>query len=248
MAETQRQTAPEHRSAGAAMAAEVNRDKAHRDRGRSLGSLKHLWPFIARYPGWFGMFLLFLVLSSAATLILPLIMRIIIDCGFGDGANGAEFCQRVAVNGDTSMNGYFMIAIVGVLVFSVLGSMRYYYITSLGQRVIADIRKAVYNQLTTLDIAYFEKVRTGEVLSRLTTDTTLIETVLTGSFSFAIRSFVIIIGSMIMMFVVSWKLALMVLAIGPAIIIPALIIGKRLKRLSRDGQEPYIRQCHRGHI
>jgi len=237
MAETQRHTAPEHRSAGAAMAAEVNREKAHRDRGRNLGPLKHLWPFIARYPGWLALFLLFLALSSAATLILPLIMRIIIDCGFGNGANGAEFCQRVAVSGDTSMNGYFLLAIAGVLLFSVLGSMRYYFITTLGQRVIADIRKAVYNQLTTLDIAYFERIRTGEVLSRLTTDTTLIETVLTGSFSFAIRSFVIIIGSIIMMFVVSWKLAMMVLAIGPAIIIPALIIGRRLKRLSRDGQD-----------
>ena len=95
----------------------------------------------------------------------------------------------------------------------------------------------LFDKLTTLSPAYFEKIRTGEVLSRLTTDTTLIETVITGSISFALRSAATITGSIILMFFVSWQLTLMVLAIVPVIIVPIIIAGKKIRRLSRDGQD-----------
>ena len=227
------------RSAGAAYAQALEKDKHNRSKSRSLKPLRALWPFVARYPGWMALFLLFLALSSAATLVLPGILRIITDCGFGDGASA--FCQTVAASpvGDLSggLSGFFRIAIGFAVVFSLVGALRFYFITTLGQRVIADIRTAVYDKVVGLDAAWFERVRSGEILSRLTTDTTLVETVVTGSVSFAIRAVVTAVGSIILMFVVSWKLALMVLAIGPFIVLPVVLIGRYLRELSRRGQD-----------
>jgi len=225
------------RSAGAAYAASIDQDKEHRGKAGSLKPLRYLWPYVARYKGWLAAFLIFLCLSAAATLALPGILRIIVDCGFGDGATGNEFCERVKFSETQDLSGYFKLAIVFALLFSVFGSLRFFFVTVLGQRVIADIRTSVYDHLLTLSPSYFERVRTGEVLSRLTTDTTLIETVITGSISFALRSLATITGSIILMFIVSWKLALMVLAIGPLIILPVIIVGKYLRRLSRDSQD-----------
>ena len=228
------------RSAGAAFAESVEKDKANRGKARSLRPLRALWPFVAKYPGWLVAFVLFLALSAAATLVLPNILRVIVDCGFGDGT--AEFCERVAElpignvkSGDLS--GFFRIAIGFAVFFALVGAMRFYTVTVLGQRVVADIRRAVYDRLVGLSPDYFERVRTGEVLSRLTTDTTLVETVVTGSVSFALRSIVTIIGSVVLMFVVSWKLALLVLAIGPFIVMPIVIFGRHLRNLSRKGQD-----------
>ena len=228
------------RSAGAAYAQALEKDKANRTQSRSLKPLRALWPFVARYPGWVALFLLFLALSSAATLVLPGILRIITDCGFGSAASA--FCESVAASpvGDLSGNGlsgFFRIAIGFAVVFSLVGALRFYFITTLGQRVIADIRTAVYDKVVGLDAAWFERVRSGEILSRLTTDTTLIETVVTGSVSFAIRAVVTAVGSIVLMFVVSWKLALMVLAIGPFIVLPVVLIGRHLRELSRRGQD-----------
>ena len=218
----------------------VEKDKANRTKSRSLRPLRALWPFVARYPGWVALFLVFLFLSSAATLVLPGILRVITDCGFGDGVG--EFCEAVAQSpvGDLSgggLSGFFKIAIGFAILFSLIGALRFYFITTLGQRVIADIRTAVYDRVIGLDAAWFERVRSGEILSRLTTDTTLIETVVTGSVSFAIRAVVTAVGSIILMFLVSWKLALMVLAIGPFIVLPIVLIGRYIQKLSRTGQD-----------
>lgn len=225
------------RSGGAAFADAVNKDKTHRSRGRSLKPLRYLWPFIARYPGWIVAFLVFLALSAISTLLLPIVVKVIIDCGFGGGQVESALCQRVAITEGANLTPYFRFAMIFALFYSVFGSLRFFFITVLGQRVIADIRNAVYDHLLSLSPRYFETVRTGEILSRLTTDTALVETVVTGSISFAIRSIAAIIGSIIMMFFVSWQLTLLVLAIGPLIVIPVIVIGKRIQRLSRDGQD-----------
>ena len=228
------------RSSGAALAATVAREKADRDTGRSLRPLRALWPYVARYPGWLTAFLVFLTLSSVATLVLPGILRVITDCGFGDA--GSEFCTSLAdspvgaATGD-GMSGYFRIAIGFAVLFSIVGALRFYFITALGQRVIADIRRSVYDHLMGLSPAYFERVRSGEILSRLTTDTTLVETVVTGSVSFAIRAVFTALGSIALMFWVSWKLALLVLAIGPFIVLPIVLVGRRLRTLSRTAQD-----------
>ena len=229
------------RSSGAAMKAEINAKKAQRNAGRSLKPLARLWRFIARYPARLGFFLLFLGLSAIATLLLPNLLKLIIDCGFGSStpssASTAKFCSQISPGADNNLTPYFKLAFLFVFAFSIFGSLRYYFITSLGQRVIADIRQAVYANVVLQSQTYFAKLRTGEVLSRLTTDTTLVETVLTGSISFALRTIVTSIGAIILMFIFSWQLALMVIAIGPAIIVPAVIVGRKLKSLSRKGQD-----------
>jgi len=226
------------RASGAALQAQINQDKGHRAKSRSMAPLAKLWPFIKRYPLRVLGFLVFLVLSAGSTLIIPALLKLIVDCGFGDNASAIRYCQAIGGDGGAaSLDKYFIIAIGFGLLFSVFGALRFFFITTLGQRVIADIRRAVFDKLTTLSPAYFERVRTGEVLSRLTTDTTLIETVITGSISFALRSAATITGSIILMFIVSWKLALLVIAIVPVIILPLIFAGKRIRRLSRDGQD-----------
>jgi ATP-binding cassette subfamily B protein len=226
-----------HRSAGAAYAKTIEQDKDKRGKARSMRPLAYLWPYVSRYKLWLSAFLIFLVLSTLTSLSLPMIVKVVVDCGFSGGGASAEFCNRLPVSDPSNLNAYFVLAAGFIGLFSALGAIRYFFVTALGQRVIADIRSSVYSKLLTLSPAYFEKVRTGEVLSRLTTDTTLIETVLTGSISFALRSLAIIAGSFVMMFVVSWKLALIVLAVLPAVIIPAIIQGRRIRTLSRDGQD-----------
>lgn len=229
--------APITRTRGAAFAAEISRDKDHRRKAKSLRPLATLWPFVAKYPFWLTAFIILLILSVIATLTLPAILRIIIDCGFNPEAAGNPQCARVAVGGPEDLSSYFKLGLIFAAVLAFVSALRYYFITILGQRVIADIRRAVYDNLMNLGPSYFERVRTGEVLSRLTTDTTLVETVLTGSVSFALRSLATTLGAIAVMFFVSWKLAFMVLGIAPVIIIPAVIIGRRLQRLSRGGQD-----------
>jgi len=225
------------RSTGAAFAAKVDQDKAGRNKARSLRPLAKLWPFIHPYPGQLFAFLIFLILSALGSLTMPWIVKLIIDCGFGEGNHTISICTSIASDTGGSLNRYFLLASVFALLFAITGALRFFFITRLGQRVIADIRKAVFDRLTYLSPAYFERVRTGEVLSRLTTDTTLVETVITGSVSFALRSMAQIIGAIAMMFFLSWKLALMVLCIAPAMILPLVLTGKKIKNYSRESQD-----------
>ena len=230
-------TTDSSRSSGTAFAAKIDQDKAGRKKARSLRPLVKLWPFIGRYPGQLIAFLIFLALSALGSLSMPWIGKIIVDCGFGANTDTIKFCASISGGNNRSLLPYFVLAGVFAILFAITASLRFFFITRLGQRVITDLRKAVFDRLTYLSPAYFERVRTGEVLSRLTTDTTLVETVITGSISFALRSIATITGSIIMMFFISWKLALMVLAIAPAMILPLILTGKKIKNHSRDAQD-----------
>ena len=231
-------TRPYQRGGGAAYAAKIDQDSGHRDKSRSVKPLKHIWPFVAKYKAWSIWFLVFLALSSIATLTLPALVRVIADCGFGGtNAQNIEMCTRINVDGAQDLAPYFKLGLIFAVIYAIVGPMRAFLINTLGQRVIADLRNAVYSHLLTLNPAYYEKVRTGEVLSRLTTDTTLIETVVTGSISFGIRALATGIGAIILMFFTNWKMALMVVAMGPLILIPVIIMGRIIRNLSRDGQD-----------
>ncbi|MEL6687383.1 MAG: ABC transporter transmembrane domain-containing protein [Pseudomonadota bacterium] len=224
------------RSTGAAYAAQIEQDKGNRDRSRSLRPLMKLWPFVGRYPEWLTGFLITLILSSVATLSFGGILKVVVDCGFG-GDNPLPYCESVPLAQTDSIDGYFVFAIVFAFLFAIVGAFRFFFITTLGQRVVADLRSAVFDRLTYLSPEYFETIRTGEVLSRLTTDTTLVETVVTGSISFALRSIATIIGSIVLMFVVSWQLGLLVLAVGGLIVSIVIFVSPIIRRLSRDGQD-----------
>lgn len=226
------------RGGGAAYAAKIDQDSGHRSRSRSIRPLRYIWPFIIRYKVRLILFLIFLALSSIATLTIPALAKLIIDCGFGgEKALTVEMCQTINVYGAADLSPYFKFAFLIVGIYAIVGPVRAYLINTLGQRVIADIRNKVYSHLLKLSPAYFERVRTGEVLSRLTTDTTLIETVVTGSISFGIRALAVASGAIFMMFFTNWKMALMVVAMGPLILVPVIILGRKIRNLSRDGQD-----------
>ena len=228
----------ESRSSGAALAASIEEDKDKRGKARNVKPLRQLWPFIARYKFLVTAFTVFLILAAAMQLSIGLAVKVITDCGFVDETKTvADYCTKFAVGDQSKMGSYFKFAMLIGIGSALFGALRFYFISVLGQRVIADMRKAVYDQLTLLSPEFFERVHTGEVLSRLTTDTTLIESVIGSSFSFAIRSIATGIGSLIIMFFISWKLTLLVMCIGPAIILPTVIIGKRIRTLSRSSQD-----------
>jgi ATP-binding cassette subfamily B protein len=219
---------------GSTFAAEMERDKEHREKARTAKPLRRLIPFVMRYPGLLAAFTLFLVLASALTLALPAAFRIVVDCGFS-GAPNTAICAQFDSGG--SLAPYFVAGIVVAALLGLASAFRYYFISRLGERVVADLRRAVYDHLLGLSPGFYATTRTGEVLSRLTTDTTLIQTVVGSSISIALRTGATTTGALILMVIVSWQLALMVLAVGPLIILPIALFGRRVQRLSRSSQD-----------
>ena len=219
---------------GSRFASELARDREHRQKARSVKPLKRLIPFILAYPRLLSAFALFLVLASGLTLLLPAAFRLVVDCGFG-GAASSEVCLSVALG--TDLSAYFIVGIVLALLLGITSALRFYFISRLGERVVADLRRAVYDHLLGLSPGFYAATRTGEVLSRLTTDTTLIQTVVGSSVSVALRTVATTAGALVLMIVVSWQLALMVLAVGPVILGPIMLFGRRVQRLSRSSQD-----------
>ena len=235
----------ESRSAGAALATSIEEDKDKRGKARTVKPLRQLWPYIARYPLTLILFMIFLALAALLNLGITEAFRVIVDCGFGGNGAVSADCARYALGDMDKMGSYFKFGMVIGLGLALFSALRFYFISVLGQRVITDIRKDVYDKLTRLSPEFFERIHTGEVLSRLTTDTTLIETVIGSSVSFAIRSIAVSIGALIWMFFISWKLTLLVAAIGPIVLVPAILIGKRIRTLSRTSQDNLARASGR---
>ena len=231
-----RSLAPDQASVdrGSAFASELERDREHRAKARSAKPLRRLAPFVLAYPGLLAAFVVFLVIASGLTLLMPAAFRLVVDCGFSFSADAA-ICSRFSFGDDLS--GYFVAGIAIAFLMGLASALRYYFISRLGERVVADLRRAAFDHLLTLSPGFYADVRTGEVLSRLTTDTTLIQTVVGSSISVAIRTIATTIGALALMVVVSWKLALMVLAVGPIVLGPILLFGRRVQRLSRSSQD-----------
>lgn len=219
---------------GSSFAAEMSRDAEHRAKARSIRPLTRLLPFVLKYKALLAAFSLFLVLASALTLLLPAAFRLVVDCGFG-GAADAAVCRKVEFGDDLTF--YFLAGFAVAVGLGLASAMRYYFISRLGERVVADIREAVYSRLLGLSPSFYVNVRTGEVLSRLTTDTTLIETLVGSSISVAVRTVATTIGALVLMFFVSWKLSLMMLGVGPLMLGPIFFFGRRVQRLSRASQD-----------
>lgn len=230
--DTRHQQADKDRGSG--FAAEMERDAAHREKARSVKPLRRLIPYIMRYPALLTAFSIFLILASGLTLILPAAFRLVVDCGFG-GAPDSAACEAFSIGPDLS--GYFLAGMGVAFCLALASAFRFYFISRLGERVVADLRRAVFDHLLTLSPSFYVDTRTGEVLSRLTTDTTLIQTVVGSSVSVALRTVATTAGALTLMVVVNWQLALMVLAMGPVILLPILFFGRRVQRLSRESQD-----------
>ncbi len=194
-----------------------------RKKSKRIGALGGLWPFLKPYKLLMALAGFALVLTAGISLILPLAVRRVVD-GFG----GAT---------DTILDQYFLAAL-GIAVLLALGTgLRYYLVTRLGERVVADIREAVFARVIGMSPVFFERIMTGEVLSRITTDTTLILSVIGSSVSVALRNVLIFLGGLVLMLFTSAKLSGLVLLIVPAVIVPIVLLGRRLRVLSRENQE-----------
>ncbi|UWQ98574.1 ATP-binding cassette domain-containing protein [Rhodobacteraceae bacterium S2214] len=194
-----------------------------RKSSKEIGALRQLWPFMRPYRAM--MFAALGALSSTAlvSLILPLAVRRVVD-NFEGAATSI-------------LDQYFGAALLIAALLAVGTAMRYYLVTRLGERVVADIRKAVFDRMIGMSPAFFEKVMTGEVLSRITTDTTLILSVIGSSVSVALRNVLILLGGLVLLMITSAKLTGLVLLIVPAIVIPIVVLGRRLRKLSRENQD-----------
>ncbi len=203
---------------------DLARAAAGRPRSRDIGSLRALFPFLRPYRTRVIFALVALMLAAIATLVLPLAVRGMIDHGFSREHAGV-------------IDNYFF-ALIGVSALMALASaVRFYYVSWIGERVVADVRRAVYSHVLSLSPRFFEVTRTGEVLSRLTADTTLIQTVVGSSLSMAMRNAVTLIGGTIMLLITSLQLTGVALLIVPAIIVPLILFGRRVRALSRTAQD-----------
>ncbi len=186
--------------------------------------LRALKPFVTPYRGMIAAAGAALIAAAAATLVLPAAVRGVIDHGFSaaDAANIGRYF-------------FALIAVAGVI--GVASATRFYLVTWIGERITADVRSRVFGHVLSLSPSFFEKTRTGEVLSRLTADTTLVQTVVGSSASFALRNLVMALGSLAMMVVTSPKLTGLCLIGVPLVVAPIILFGRRVRKLSRDSQD-----------
>ncbi len=191
-------------------------------------SLSGLLPFLRPYRLQIGLAILFLVLAAAATLAFPLALRFLIDSGLAPAGRGEQAL---------ALRGHFA-ALFGVAVaLGFFSAMRFYLVSWLGERVTADLRNAVYSHVLRQSPQFFETTQTGEVLSRLTTDTTLVQTVVGSSLSMGLRNAVMGIGALVMLVWTNPYVMLQVLLIIVLVVLPSMWFGRRVRKLSRASQD-----------
>ncbi|MCF8476933.1 MAG: ATP-binding cassette domain-containing protein [Pseudolabrys sp.] len=186
--------------------------------------LRRLMPYIGRYRGRAVAALAALVVAALTTLVVPIAVRRMIDFGFS--AKAAEL-----------IDSYFAVMIAVVTVLAIASAMRYYLVTTLGERIVADLRADVFAHLTTLSSGFFDIAKTGEMVSRLTADTTQIKSAVGASVSIALRNLVLFFGGAVMMVVTSPRLSLFVLAAIPVIVLPLVGFGRAVRKRSRAAQD-----------
>jgi ATP-binding cassette subfamily B protein len=198
-------------------------DPRDRSKSKRVSALKELWPFLRPYKLMILAAFIVLTLTAVVSLILPLAVRRVVD--------------TFSLGNTIILDQYFVAAIGIAGLLSIGTALRYALVTRLGERVVTDIRKAVFARVIHLSPQFFEKIMTGEVLSRITTDTTVILSVIGSSISIALRNVFILIGGMILMLLTSLKLTSLVFLIVPAILVPILVLGRRLRVISRENQD-----------
>ena len=191
-------------------------------RMRKLGSLRTLWPFLARHRALFTAWLLALAVSSTATLSLPVAVRHMIDNGFGGGSQ---------------INQAFGLLFVVAVVLALATAARFFFVSLLGEKVVADLRGQLYAHLIGLDPAFHDRSRSGELVSRLSADSELLRSVIGTTMSVALRSTVTVVGSLVMLFVTSPQLAVYSLVGIPLAVLPIVLGARRLEKASRASQD-----------
>ncbi|MDE0943577.1 MAG: ABC transporter transmembrane domain-containing protein [Alphaproteobacteria bacterium] len=197
--------------------------QSEREERRSVGKLGHILPFISPYKWTVVAAGIALVISAGSVLAIGQAIRRVIDHGFGS---------------EQALIDQYFIALLGVVTILAAATFaRYYLVTWLGERIIADLRNAVYSHIIGLSPSFFETIRTGEVLSRLTADTTLIQSVVGSTASVALRNILMFLGGSVLLVVSSPKLTGLVFVLLPVVILPIMIFGRKVRRLSRTSQD-----------
>jgi len=203
---------------------QMEEDAKRRPKTRSVRPLRTLVPFVAQYPSRVFAAFLALLTATAATLAMPIAVRFMIDNGFSS-------------EDAASIDRYFLAMLGVAVVLGLASATRFYFVSWIGERVTADLRNAVYAHITTLSPAFFEVTRTGEVLSRLTADVTLIKTVVGSSASIALRNAFMFVGSAFMLVYTSASLAGLAALTLPAVVVPVIVFGRMVRRLARASQD-----------
>lgn len=198
-------------------------DPADREKSSKIGPLQGLMPYIRPYRGTVIGVAIALISAAALTLSLPLALRRVID---GFGPSDYELIDH-----------YFLAFIAVAAALAIATGMRFYLVSRLGERVVADLRAAVFAHVAGMSPAFYEKVMTAEVLTRLTTDTSVVQSVVGSTVSIALRNILLFVGGMILMLFTSTKLTLLTLLLVPLIIVPILVLGRRVRKLSRLSQD-----------
>jgi len=199
-------------------------DENTQRRRPELRPLLSLWPYLARHRAKLTLATISLVVSALSMLVIPLAVRRVIDLGFG--SHDGIFIDR-----------YFAMLILIGLVLALASAARFYYVNWLGERVVADLRSDVFRHVADLGPSFFERNHSGELMSRLTADTTQIKAMAGSSLSQALRSLIMLVGALVMMFVTSVNLSLMVLLAIPLTVVPLIVVGRLVRRLSRKAQD-----------
>ena len=192
--------------------------------GAKLRPLLALAPYVARYRGRAILAFISLTVAAVTTLVVPIAVRRMIDFGFSP-------------EGIAMINSYFSVMIAVVAVLACASASRFYLVMTIGERIVADLRRDVFAHLISLSPSFFNSARSGELVSRLTADTTQIKSAVGASVSIALRNLMLFIGATTMMVITSPKLSLFVLLAIPVIVIPLVAFGRWVRRLSRNAQD-----------
>jgi ATP-binding cassette subfamily B protein len=187
-----------------------------------VGTLRALWPFVMRQRGLFCAWLIALAAASAATLSLPVAVKQMIDRGFSSAGN---------------IDRAFALLFLVALALALASAARFYFVSLLGERVVADLRQRLYAHLMALDAGFHDRSRSGELVSRLTADAELLRSVVGSSMSVALRSSVTVLGSLLMLFVTQPRLASYALFGIPLAVLPIVLGGRRIQKISRASQD-----------
>jgi ATP-binding cassette subfamily B protein len=204
--------------------AEFEQDPKNRPKGKSPRSLVALLPFLKPYRGMLWLALVVLLAASGLMLSLPVAARYVIDHGLASKQGG-------------TVNLYFAGFAGLIVLFCAMAALRMYLVSWVGERVVADVRSAVYRHVIRMDAMFFEETRTGEVLSRLTADTTLVQSITGTSLSMVLRSMIQLPGALVMLAITNLKLMGLIVVLIPAVLLPVITIGRKVRRLSRASQD-----------
>src|SRR5690349_21027101 len=200
--------------------------RPNRPKGRSIKNLRMVWGFTSRYPGHIAIAALALLVAAGATSGVPYAFKLIIDKGFAHGGGSTH---------DIARWFEYLLLLVGVMALAT--AVRFYFVSWLGERTVADIRLAVHRNLLRLSPGFFEENRPAEITSRLTVDTTIIEQVVGTTVSVALRNSVLAIACVVILFALSAKLASLILLGALLVVAPIAILGRRVRAISVRSQD-----------